>query len=97
VGCPIEIPSGQTPGSSLDAYAVEGERARKKKEVIKVTELRSICTGISIRKRSACMHTYICARARVPPAEGNAAMYAHSSRTGKGREAAGSFASHVSV
>jgi len=66
VGCPIEIPSGQTPGSSLDAYAVEGERARKKKEVIKVTELRSICRGISIRKRSACMHTYICARARPP-------------------------------
>lgn len=30
----------QTPVSSLGAFAIEGERARKKKEVIKVTELR---------------------------------------------------------
>lgn len=52
----------QTPVSSLGAYAIEGERARKKKEVIKVTELRSICRGLVYGNDSrahTCTHTHI--------------------------------------
>lgn len=56
--CPIKIPSGQTPGCSLACnnrgteVGEENEGGENKKEIIKVTNFRSICSDapLDVRK-----------------------------------------------
>lgn len=52
----------QTPVSSLGEYAIEGERARKKKEVIKVTELTDRFVGVLVYGNDSHTHTHTCRR-----------------------------------